>query len=298
TADSLLQAATRLEKDVRRETNYWQQVMSVSEKGWSVCRLPQEKHNLGVRFGFSEATREFKDRGLAALRADEEGNIILDQGLASKATSLLQTLGFDTKFSITSTAPSLAGFSRAASGASGDTSTSAVEALIAALTSPLESEATLALPAPADQPLRFQLRTFVDTPTYGSEYRLTAPAALTPDAPNETEFPRFADLVAHVHYLLSMSLVHCVTAAHPGWTARAREAEAFTAGRGLERKRGIGVVVGGGKVVLRDGGSGWRYEWGGRQGGEDRKTFMEVVAEAVDGNPKLGQSREMAIPSS
>ncbi|TKA72291.1 hypothetical protein B0A49_05700, partial [Cryomyces minteri] len=88
TADSLLQAATRLEKDVRRETNYWQQVMSVSEKGWSVCRLPQEKHNLGVRFGFSEATREFKDRGLAALRADEEGNIILDQGLASKATSV------------------------------------------------------------------------------------------------------------------------------------------------------------------------------------------------------------------
>ncbi|KAK5013625.1 RNA polymerase II mediator complex subunit [Cryomyces antarcticus] len=472
TADSLLQAATRLEKDVKRETNYWQQVMSVSEKGWSVCRLPREKHNLGVRFGFSEATREFKDRGLAALRADEEGNVILDQGLASKATTvrvrvqevgttvgisnfpctsdphdlsnvdleslihrardtlfeeelfhemtresqlltafgvtmidsvihvptrvcdttdplgedledrhilidlvpseqtasevgdhsldytaqavalslrillshthrqrlfrrsqippplssakpprtyaliirpllnhlqhqtaltdlrsylksleqLLQTLGFDTKFSITSTAPSLAGISRAASAASGETSTSAVEALVAALTSPLESEATLALPAPADQPLRFQLRTFVDTPTYGSEYRLTAPATLTPDAPNETEFPRFADLVAHVHYLLSMSLVHCVAAAYPGWTARAREAEAFTAGRGLERKRGIGVVVGRGKVVLRDGGSGRRYEWGRGQGGEGGKTFKEVVAEAVGGNFKSGQS--------
>jgi len=53
-ADSLLQAATRLEKEVKKETKYWEQVLSVSEKGWPVCRLTRESHTLGVQFGFSE----------------------------------------------------------------------------------------------------------------------------------------------------------------------------------------------------------------------------------------------------
>ena len=87
-ADSLLSAATRLEKHVRRETRYWDQVLSVSEKGWSLCRMPREKHNLGVRFGFLEAHGEYRDRGLAALRADEAGNVILDKGLRSSLKSI------------------------------------------------------------------------------------------------------------------------------------------------------------------------------------------------------------------
>ncbi|GAB7351404.1 hypothetical protein MBLNU459_g2078t1 [Dothideomycetes sp. NU459] len=82
-ADSLLGAATRLEKDVRRETQYWEQVLSVSEKGWSISRMPRERHNLGVRYGFLEALGEFRDRGLAALRADESGNVMLDKGFGN-----------------------------------------------------------------------------------------------------------------------------------------------------------------------------------------------------------------------
>lgn len=54
TQDSLIQAATRLEKDLERETDYWEQVLAVKEKGWSICRLPREKHTLGVRYGFLE----------------------------------------------------------------------------------------------------------------------------------------------------------------------------------------------------------------------------------------------------
>ena len=53
-ADSLLSSATRLEKEIELETRYWEQVLAVSDKGWSVCQLPREKHTLGVRFGFSE----------------------------------------------------------------------------------------------------------------------------------------------------------------------------------------------------------------------------------------------------
>jgi mediator of RNA polymerase II transcription subunit 17 len=54
--DSILASASRLEKEIELETRYWQQVLAVSENGWSVCRLPNEKHTLGVRFGFSEGT--------------------------------------------------------------------------------------------------------------------------------------------------------------------------------------------------------------------------------------------------
>lgn len=52
--DSLLDSATRLEKEVETETKYWEQILAVSDKGWAICRLPQEKHTLGVRFGFAE----------------------------------------------------------------------------------------------------------------------------------------------------------------------------------------------------------------------------------------------------
>lgn len=87
-ADSLLGAATRLEKNVRKETHYWEQVLSVSDRGWSISRLPREKHNLGVRFGFLEALGEFRDRGLAALRSDEDGNVLLDKGVGNNSKVL------------------------------------------------------------------------------------------------------------------------------------------------------------------------------------------------------------------
>jgi mediator of RNA polymerase II transcription subunit 17 len=54
TVDSILASASRLEKEIELETRYWQQVLAVSDNGWSICRLPNEKHTLGVRFGFSE----------------------------------------------------------------------------------------------------------------------------------------------------------------------------------------------------------------------------------------------------
>jgi mediator of RNA polymerase II transcription subunit 17 len=54
TVDTILESATRLEKEMETETKYWEQVLAVSDSGWAVCRLPNEKHTLGVRFGFSE----------------------------------------------------------------------------------------------------------------------------------------------------------------------------------------------------------------------------------------------------
>jgi len=52
--DSIQASAERLEKEIEHETKYWEQVLAVSDNGWAVCRLPNEKHILGVRYGFSE----------------------------------------------------------------------------------------------------------------------------------------------------------------------------------------------------------------------------------------------------
>lgn len=102
-ADSLLKSASRLEEEVKKETRYWNQALAVKEKGWSLSRLPREKHTLGVRYGFAEgetrtviwysvsvllihihiAYSDFRDRGLAALRRQEDGSLSLDRGFRS-----------------------------------------------------------------------------------------------------------------------------------------------------------------------------------------------------------------------
>ncbi|KAH8793791.1 subunit 17 of mediator complex-domain-containing protein [Hyaloscypha sp. PMI_1271] len=90
TVDSILASASRLEKEIELETRYWQQVLAVSNNGWSICRLPNEKHTLGVRFGFSEASPAFKSRSLAALRRNPDGTISLHQGIASSEPQSLR----------------------------------------------------------------------------------------------------------------------------------------------------------------------------------------------------------------
>ena len=53
-ADSLLKSASRLEEEMGKEARYWEQVLAIKEKGWSLHRLPREKHTLAVRYGFAE----------------------------------------------------------------------------------------------------------------------------------------------------------------------------------------------------------------------------------------------------
>jgi len=87
-ADSLLVAANRLQDNVRKETQYWDEVLSISEKGWNVCRLPGQQHRLGVTFGFSESSPEYSRRGIAALNVGSDGNIALDRGIGAKPKAL------------------------------------------------------------------------------------------------------------------------------------------------------------------------------------------------------------------
>ena len=80
--DSILAAATRLETEIDVETKYWEEILAVDQKGWKTCKLPQERHTLGVRFGFFEAAPAFRNRSLAALRRNSNGTVYLDQGVA------------------------------------------------------------------------------------------------------------------------------------------------------------------------------------------------------------------------
>ncbi|KAF2865881.1 subunit 17 of mediator complex-domain-containing protein [Massariosphaeria phaeospora] len=84
--DNILKAATELETGVRKETKYWAEIMSISEKGWSIQRSRRGVRHapFAVRYGHSEASDHFKARGLAPLRMDRDGSIILDPALALK----------------------------------------------------------------------------------------------------------------------------------------------------------------------------------------------------------------------
>ena len=87
-ADSLLAAAGRLEDNVRKETQYWDQILSITERGWNVCKLPGQQHRLGVTFGFSESAPQFERQGVAALNAGADGGVALERGIGRKPKAL------------------------------------------------------------------------------------------------------------------------------------------------------------------------------------------------------------------
>jgi mediator of RNA polymerase II transcription subunit 17 len=48
--DDILKAARKLEKEVRRETKYWQEIVSISDKGWPIQRQRQNQNMRNVPF--------------------------------------------------------------------------------------------------------------------------------------------------------------------------------------------------------------------------------------------------------
>ncbi|KAF9781058.1 hypothetical protein IL306_014254 [Fusarium sp. DS 682] len=52
--DAAEAASAVLEKEATVEGKYWEEIAAVQKSGWSISRVPQERHTLGVRFGFSE----------------------------------------------------------------------------------------------------------------------------------------------------------------------------------------------------------------------------------------------------
>ncbi|EHK18871.1 uncharacterized protein TRIVIDRAFT_193946 [Trichoderma virens Gv29-8] len=98
TRDSAEEAAAFLEKEISAESKYWEDIISVRKAGWSVCKVPQERHTLGVKFGFSEAAPEFKNNGLAPMRRGDNSSTDLDFGrLGGVSEALVVTYERDGK---------------------------------------------------------------------------------------------------------------------------------------------------------------------------------------------------------
>lgn len=93
TVDSVMKAASRLQKEITVETKYWAEVLAVSERGWTITQVPNEPGNLGVRYGFSEAAPDFRNTSLAPMRRSEDGTVDLDCGaIIGESKRLLVTL--------------------------------------------------------------------------------------------------------------------------------------------------------------------------------------------------------------
>ncbi|KAJ5885491.1 hypothetical protein N7495_010001 [Penicillium taxi] len=80
-ANKLLKAASRLEAEVASEVRYWDELLTIRDKGWQICRLPSRRHTMAVQLGFLQASPFYRDRGLAPLRRGEDGTLVLDKGL-------------------------------------------------------------------------------------------------------------------------------------------------------------------------------------------------------------------------
>ncbi|KAF2431251.1 hypothetical protein EJ08DRAFT_678542 [Tothia fuscella] len=105
-ADLLLQAATRLKEEVTKETQYWDQVLSLHNKGWPVYKLPRDRRTTVVQSSAREAGPLFKTRGIAALRPNKNGTIKLDQGLSMERKTVRVRLIRDKEILGTSGLPS------------------------------------------------------------------------------------------------------------------------------------------------------------------------------------------------
>lgn len=59
TRDAAEEATSFLRNEVEAEEKYWEDVLKVHKAGWSLTKVPQERHTLGVRFGFSEGMSKY-----------------------------------------------------------------------------------------------------------------------------------------------------------------------------------------------------------------------------------------------
>lgn len=97
-ADKILAAASRLEEEAAKEKRYWEQILAIKQKGWSITKIPRDSRTHRVHFGFRDAAPSFRNRGFAALRRNADGGLRLDQGaIPSKPVTVQVSIVRDSK---------------------------------------------------------------------------------------------------------------------------------------------------------------------------------------------------------
>ncbi|KAA8902481.1 subunit 17 of mediator complex-domain-containing protein [Sphaerosporella brunnea] len=74
-AEALMAASRKLGAEGEKERKYWEEVLAIRNDGWLITRMPRERNVLGVRYGFAEAAKEYKDKGIGALRRSDDGSV-------------------------------------------------------------------------------------------------------------------------------------------------------------------------------------------------------------------------------
>lgn len=77
-ADTILAAAQRLEEEMTREARYWQDVISIKERGWPITRSSGRRREIGVRLNTLESAPDFRARGFIRIGRTDEGRAELD----------------------------------------------------------------------------------------------------------------------------------------------------------------------------------------------------------------------------
>lgn len=88
--DKISSARNRLSEQANHESAFWKQVADLSAQGLVISRLPRDSRVIGVHFGFPEAALRFRNRGFAVLRADQEGQLRLDQAISTSQRHTVQ----------------------------------------------------------------------------------------------------------------------------------------------------------------------------------------------------------------
>lgn len=70
-------ASTRLESEAQKQSKYWEQMASLRSKGWQISRLPHDNRSVVVHFGAADSSQQYRDKGMAYIRQDENGDLFI-----------------------------------------------------------------------------------------------------------------------------------------------------------------------------------------------------------------------------
>ncbi|KAK9235867.1 mediator complex, subunit Med17 [Lipomyces kononenkoae] len=77
-SDRLAEASERLAKEAVQEQKYWDQVEQVAVAGEVLSKMrTSDFRGMGVRYGFVDAGSTYKEKGIATLRRNVDGNLVL-----------------------------------------------------------------------------------------------------------------------------------------------------------------------------------------------------------------------------
>lgn len=107
-SDNLMAASKRLQNTTEQDSLFWSQVAEVKEKGWRLSRHPRASHVIGVHFGSAESAPQFRARGFAVMRKDENSELFLDRSGSSSRPKRVAVTVFRNDRNVGSFTPSLA----------------------------------------------------------------------------------------------------------------------------------------------------------------------------------------------